>query len=86
MPKLIGGSAYSRPPVKAYKPVQRPFDPDDLPLEAERTSEDLEAVTKALAQVNRNQDAAAAEGQGRSGGLLGRPFRLHLPGRGKEPR
>ena len=34
MPKLYGAPAYARPPVAAVNPVDRPFDPDDLPIEA----------------------------------------------------
>jgi len=40
MPKLVGGPRYSRPPVSAASPIERPPDPDDLPLVAERTPED----------------------------------------------
>lgn len=40
LPRLYGAPAYSRPPRPAEVLV-RPFDPDELPLEAERTEEDL---------------------------------------------
>jgi len=40
MPKLVGGPRYSRPPVSATSPIERPPDPDALPLVAERTPED----------------------------------------------
>ena len=33
MPKLYGAPAYGRPPVPA-ETVARPFDPDELPIEA----------------------------------------------------
>jgi hypothetical protein len=35
LPRLYGGPAYSRPPRPAPE-IVRPFDPDELPLEAER--------------------------------------------------
>lgn len=41
LPKLYGAPAYARPP----RPViveDRPFDPDDLPLEASQTEEERE--------------------------------------------
>jgi hypothetical protein len=40
MPKLYGAPAYGRP-ATAPEPV-RPFDPDELPLEAFRTDEEQE--------------------------------------------
>ena len=39
LPHLYGGPAYSRPP-RPVQEIPRPFDPDELPLEAERTDED----------------------------------------------
>jgi len=41
MPKLYGAPAYARPPHQADD-VARPFDPDELPIEAERTEEERE--------------------------------------------
>ena len=41
MPKLMGAPAYARPPRQA-EVLPRPVDPDDLPLEAERTPEEQE--------------------------------------------
>ena len=41
MPKLYGAPAYGRPPVPA-ETVERPFDPDELPIEAELTEEERE--------------------------------------------
>jgi hypothetical protein len=41
LPKLYGAPAYARPvPIVAVTP--RPFDPDDLPLEAEQNDEERE--------------------------------------------
>jgi hypothetical protein len=39
LPHLYGGPAYSRPP-RPVQEIPRPFDLDELPLEAERTEED----------------------------------------------
>jgi hypothetical protein len=39
LPKLYGAPAYARPPRSAATP-DRPFDPDDLPLEAVMSEED----------------------------------------------
>lgn len=39
LPKLYGAPAYARPPTMAAT-VERPFDPDDLPIEAFQTEED----------------------------------------------
>lgn len=39
LPKLYGAPAYARPPSLAAT-VERPFDPDDLPIEAFQTEED----------------------------------------------
>jgi hypothetical protein len=43
MPKLYGAPAYARPPHHV-EDVDRPFDPDELPIEAERTDEEHEFV------------------------------------------
>jgi hypothetical protein len=40
LPTLYGAPAYQRRVVPAVTPVERPFDPDDLPLEAVRLDED----------------------------------------------
>jgi len=39
LPRLYGAPAYARPPAVAVT-VVRPFDPDDLPIEAHQTEED----------------------------------------------
>ena len=39
LPKLYGAPAYARPPALAAT-ADRPFDPDDLPIEAFQTEED----------------------------------------------
>jgi hypothetical protein len=40
MPQLYGGPAYSRRPRPAPE-ILRPFDPDELPIEAERTEGEI---------------------------------------------
>ncbi len=40
LPRLYGAPAYARPPRSALGGDDRPFDPDDLPLEAVQTAED----------------------------------------------
>ena len=42
LPKLYGAPAYARPPAVPVKPLERPFDPDELPLEAVQTDEERE--------------------------------------------
>ena len=39
MPKLYGAPAYGRPPIPV-ETVARPFDPDELPIEADLTDEE----------------------------------------------
>jgi len=39
LPRLYGAPAYARPPAMAATAL-RPFDPDDLPIEAFQTEED----------------------------------------------
>jgi hypothetical protein len=83
MPKLYGAPAYARPPVQALNPVDRPFDPDDLPLEAERSQEDHELVSQLQPHPYEKVAVAPSASNGRSGALHPRPFRLRLPGRSR---
>jgi hypothetical protein len=46
LPTLYGAPAYARPPLRVPA-SERPFDPDELPLTAEQTEEELE-FTEAL--------------------------------------
>jgi hypothetical protein len=41
LPQLYGAPAYARPPA-AVPVAERPFDPDELPIEALRTDEERE--------------------------------------------
>jgi hypothetical protein len=40
LPKLYGAPAYARPPRPVKQVAERPFDPDDLPIEMEQTDEE----------------------------------------------
>jgi hypothetical protein len=83
MPKLYGAPAYARPPVAPVNPIERPFDPDDLPLEAER-SDDEEATGGEIQPRPYDSVATSAplpQGHDAAGRLHGRPFRIRLPGR-----
>jgi len=43
MPKLVGAPAYARPAAPVVQ-VARPFDPDDLPLQAVMTDEERDLL------------------------------------------
>jgi hypothetical protein len=83
MPKLYGAPAYARPPAIPVAPVDRPTDPDDMPLESERTLEDPESMGHP--QPRSYEAVATAEPlpaeSDASTRLHGRPFRLRIPGR-----
>jgi hypothetical protein len=83
MPKLYGAPAYARPPVVPVAAVDRPIDPDDLPLESARILDDAEPGGQLQA---RPYDAVATAeplpaANDPSTKLHGRPFRLRIPGR-----
>jgi hypothetical protein len=61
LPKLYGAPAYARPPAPVAV-TPRPFDPDDLPLVAHQSDDELE--THASLQAS----AYAADGMLRFGG------------------
>ncbi len=82
LPKLYGAPAYSRPRVVPVQPVERPFDPDELPLASELSPE---AIAQLEELVGRPYDGAASSGDvpaPRDGTptLRGRPFRLRSIG------
>jgi hypothetical protein len=67
MPKLVGAPAYARPPRAVV--VDRPFDPDDLPIEAHRTASDyafLASIGIGSSESDRHDDGP--------GSLLKRAF------------
>ena len=77
LPKLYGAPAYARPATVAVE-SPRPFDPDDLPIEAVRTDEDLEILDGLAAHAYEPASAGAnARDGGAHDGLL-RPRALTL--------
>jgi hypothetical protein len=88
MPKLYGAPAYARPPVVPVNPIERPFDPDELPLEAERSDDD--PVPAGHIDAGPSDSAAATAppppGHDAAGKKDGRPLRIRLPGRTKSGR
>ena len=79
LPTLYGAPAYARPP-KAVAPKERPFDPDELPLEAVQTEEEREFTATlpprayAPGGVTLGTDRIAASET--STGRTGRSFRI----------
>ncbi len=66
MPRLYGGPAYSRPP-RPIEEIARPFDPDELPLEAERSEEDIRLADQLLGGTWAATSAPPAKPKGRRG-------------------
>jgi hypothetical protein len=87
-PQLYGAPAYARPP-KPVALLERPFDPDDLPIELERTSEDRDFVdwiaarpsVPTMAAACNEDDHASDDREDRGGdrGSSGRLIRLSSP-------
>jgi hypothetical protein len=75
LPKLYGAPAYARPPRPA-EVFERPVDPDDLPLELERTPEEHELASRIVGSTFAPMLVAPAIGNGRHASLQGRPFHL----------
>ncbi len=80
LPKLYGAPAYARPPAVAVT-VPRPFDPDDMPIEAFMTEEEREYASSlpARAWAPGGGVVPSANGQARAAGeptIKGRAFRL----------
>lgn len=50
LPKLVGAPAYARP-VAPVATVPRPFDPDDLPIDALRTQDEREFASNLPARA-----------------------------------
>jgi hypothetical protein len=77
LPKLYGAPAYARPP-RHVEVQERPIDPDDLPLEVERTAEEHELAARMMGSAFAPVLTAptAGNGHGRRASLEGRSFRL----------
>ena len=78
LPKLYGAPAYARPAVAPVIRADRPFDPDELPLEAAQTEEERELARELAARPYTGGAQSAPASGGREGMplLRGRPFRL----------
>jgi hypothetical protein len=85
MPKLYGAPAYARPPLAGVEPSSRPFNPDDLPIEAERTDLDHQLVEELVGPLDATAEGPAdsalatetePDGNGHKPGFV-----LRLPGR-----
>ena len=50
LPQLYGAPAYARPPA-SIPPKDRPFDPDELPLEAHQTDDEREFTSSLPARA-----------------------------------
>ena len=69
LPKLVGAPAYARPAVPVAR-IERPFDPDDLPLQAVMTEEERELFLHGPAVARPPVD------EGRGPEMSARPFTL----------
>jgi hypothetical protein len=78
LPKLYGAPAYARPKATPVATVDRPFDPDSLPLESQQTDAERELTNELAARPWDGSEQADALGSSREGSpmLRGRPFRL----------
>jgi hypothetical protein len=78
LPKLYGAPAYARPAVTPVAPADRPFDPDELPLEVAQTDEERELARQLAARPYIGSVQSAPASGDREGAPLmrGRPFRL----------
>ncbi len=74
LPKLYGAPAYARPPGVAAT-VERPFDPDDLPIEAFQTEADR-AFAAALPARAWAPGGGALDGRRADGRRNDAPLRL----------
>jgi hypothetical protein len=78
LPKLYGAPAYARPTVAPVSRTERPFDPDELPLESAQTDEERELAQQLMARAY--EESAHGEpistNHGSHSLLRGRPFRL----------
>ena len=80
LPKLYGAPAYARPPTVAAT-ILRPFDPDDLPIEAAQSEEDRAFVATLPSRAWEPGGAllgssSGGDQDGDVGMLTGRPLRL----------
>jgi hypothetical protein len=62
-PRLMGQPAYGRP-RSLFAPGERPFDPDDLPLEAERSADDRRAAEILATSAGSSRERNEGGGRG----------------------
>jgi hypothetical protein len=78
LPKLYGAPAYARPTI-AVDESPRPFDPDDLPIEAAQTGEDRDlAGLSGESHASGGDQAAKQPAKAGKGRLSLRPRPLSL--------
>jgi hypothetical protein len=75
LPKLYGAPAYARPP-RTIEEIERPVDPDDLPLEQVRTAEEHEFASRIVGDMFTPVLVTPSNGHNGHGQLEARPFRL----------
>lgn len=72
LPKLYGAPAYARPPGVAAT-VERPFDPDDMPIEAFMTEEEREYASSLPARAWAPGGGVVPSGNGHGARPQGEP-------------
>jgi hypothetical protein len=79
LPQLRGAPAYARPP-RPVSGADRPFDPDELPLEVHQTDEELEFIStlpaRAYASSGMDLGGDTSTGSSGHGSLRLRSFKL----------
>jgi hypothetical protein len=79
LPSLYGAPAYARPPA-AVPAKDRPFDPDELPLEVHQTEEEREFTStlpaRAYAPGGIDLDADRSAGTNGHGSMSSRSFSI----------
>lgn len=75
LPKLYGAPAYARPP-RSSDPIERPVDPDDLPLEVERTAEETEFASRIAGSAYAPILVSPTNGHAHHREIPAHPFRL----------
>ena len=79
LPKLYGAPAYARPPAPIDH-TGRPFDPDQLPIQAAQTDQERRMIARLPARAYGVRSSATGlrddDPTGQTGGLRPRLFRL----------
>jgi hypothetical protein len=88
LPKLMGAPAYARPRRDFVPASARPFDPDDLPIEAYRAQGEqepangMEPGTEGVSTATGSSEPADFDGSWSQGS--GRWLRFRIPGRSRD--